>query len=61
MAYAYVDGDGKTVRNTKENTVYVRSESDLAGLADVPPGTVAIEYGYGSAWHLKPDGTWEEI
>ena len=61
MAHAYVDEDGKIVRNAPDNTVYVTGESQLSAFAGETPGTLAIQYGSAHAWQLKPDGTWEAL
>lgn len=40
-------------------SVYVSSESDLENLpADLPAGTVAIQYGFAGMWQLNSEGEW---
>ena len=53
--------DGEVQHNIPDHSVYVNSESDLAGLTELPAGTFAIQYGFTHVWQLKPDGTWVEI
>lgn len=61
MAHAYLDAEGKIVRNAPDGTVYVSSEEELDLFAGETPGTLALQYGGAHAWQLKPDGSWEAL
>lgn len=53
--------NGVLVHGIPNEPVYVTDESQLAALPHLPVGTLAIQYGFGAMWQLKPDGTWAEI
>ncbi len=61
MAHAYVDAEGKIIRNAPDNTVYVTDENELDTFSGEVPGTLALQYGGAHAWQLTPDGTWEAL
>lgn len=58
--YDYV-ADGELVANVQSRIIYVESQSDLAGLPDYAPGTMAATYGLGHVYQKSPSGTWTEI
>jgi len=59
--YDVVDADGVLREDVPGKEVMVTAESDLAGLPDYQPGTLAYTAGFKKIWHKAADGTWVEV
>lgn len=57
---AYLD-DGVITQTAPKTSIMVGSKSDLAGLTDMAPTTVAYTAGFGNMWQLDADGVWQAI
>lgn len=53
--------NGEIVRDIPSKMIYVSSQDELSNFSDALPGTIAAQYGFGSMWQMKPDGTWASM
>ena len=53
--------DGKLYKGNVADSVMIESESDLPGLIDLCPGSIAYTAGFQSMWQLDASGTWVPI
>ena len=50
--------DGVLTMGADARSVMVTSESDLSGLTDLTPGSIAYTAGFASMWQLAANGNW---